>query len=328
MTEHELLFAPPLTLENALPYPVDIRVAERGSDSMLEVRLSTGELKGVCSFAMQRDLLMSTIDVEMLTAAGSVGSFRSKRAVLLYRVPRRLLARQAPAAASGSSVLSELVGRRLPRTVKMMRRPVQGTAAADAAAGPDGRAAINRMASFELSLLNVAHVSSRARRVTIYCPFWLVNESGVTLSARQGTGSSPVNCPSSLLGEPATPVLYSPSRGAEISLGLTTAALGQTSRRKNAFYWSNPVPLTSVGLAGAASILVTADRLPTVPSGEAEDGEAAEGGFPPFKRGYASGCVPAILGGASSRQLRVELGISLSIAPSVFLHTKVPELAL
>ena len=191
---------------------------------------------------------------------------------------------------------------------------------------------------------NEADYHSQSRKVAVYSPYWLINETGVPLSARRGALAAPVTCAPMVAGSPShVPVLFSPPRGmADVSFGVQASSLGQRVRGRQGF-WSADVPLVSVG-PYSTSILVTAERR----KGDAAPGAAdpgddhgrlaalseslagvhAAGDEPPADAGGGRASRPTAFcglfrGARSEAQLRVELGISVASAPSVFCHTKV-----
>eukprot|EP00850_Spirogloea_muscicola_P001736 SM000006S19501 [mRNA] locus=s6:1093208:1119415:+ [translate_table: standard] len=203
--EHSLSFHAPLVISNALPFPMEVVLHSIEGNSRDPLHIASGKDVHVHNVSLDHHL-EATIDVQ---------AFKSN-AVHLHHPPKKVLQDRI-----GSTLVSELPGFRLPRDCTLT-----------SAVGDQ---------KLLLGIDNQASKRSRQRRISLFSPYWIINETGLTLFLKSWSSSvPPIPCPPDE-GGALQPVLFSASN----TFGSHTALKVASSD------WSKSIPLDTVGIKGA-----------------------------------------------------------------------------
>eukprot|EP00850_Spirogloea_muscicola_P012926 SM000085S23276 [mRNA] locus=s85:540482:567052:+ [translate_table: standard] len=203
--EHSLSFHAPLVISNALPFPMEIVLHSVEGNSRDSLHIASGKDVHVHNVSLDHHL-EATIDVQ---------AFKSN-AVHVHHPPKKVLQDRI-----GSTLVSELPGFRLPHDCTLT-----------SAVGDQ---------KLLLGIDNQASKRSRQRRISLFSPYWIINETGLTLFLKSWSSSvPPIPCPPDE-GGALQPVLFSASN----TFGTHTALKVASSD------WSKSIPLDTVGIKGA-----------------------------------------------------------------------------
>ncbi|KAK3275586.1 hypothetical protein CYMTET_16293 [Cymbomonas tetramitiformis] len=234
--EYVLTVSPPLLVENLLPYTMQVTIEDRETRVQKVYAIQPGEKRPVHDLTMEHRLKMEvTLDVYPTEDSEPV-LYKSHGLVPVHYPPHRL-----HPALSGlvdyqyqyaeASFLNDLPGMRLPREILMMN-------------------SATKRIGFKISIENTMHAASHTRHMSLYCPYWLVNHTKVRLQMRDSSTMAPIDCPEALPDTQAMPILYNTSRSS-----MQIQIWGEKDS------WSKSMPLNSVGIKGAVSMMATKEPV-------------------------------------------------------------------
>eukprot|EP00884_Botryococcus_braunii_P017936 jgi/Botrbrau1/4826/Bobra.0325s0040.1 len=230
-------FRAPLVIKNLLPYKIIVVLADTTSGLDAPVfEIGIGASADVYQFDMTRKIRLSI----------QLKDYKSPRPVIIHYPPSSYMDESLR-----RSVVGDLPGVRLPREIGLLQ---------DSYVNESPRVFTLQGTRLNLRLLNKGNGSSRAREISIYCPFWIVNKTNLALRIRDTSPQATVPCialPG--LGTIPDPILFSsPSGVVRLSL--------------NQGPWSRPVNLESPGIRGNLHLLAPVNAFDNTSSTAIVDG--------------------------------------------------------
>ncbi|KAK9808775.1 hypothetical protein WJX72_003363 [[Myrmecia] bisecta] len=231
--EYVLRFQPPLVIHNVLPYEISITLFDSTNQADPPTfTVGVGGSVEVYQFDMTKKIRMA-IQMQEYKSTGKGVAIHHPPSPYFEDSARRL-------------VLADLPGLRMARDIVLVKDMRNADNTLPRAFGYNSSRLV-------LRLHNKMNSASRAREVVIFCPFWVINKTNLTIRFRDNTpsGNLPVVAPPGL-GGTAQPLLFSSTRG---SMKMCV----------HPGHWSRSINLDSLGINGSTYVLG-----PTNPSGRRE----------------------------------------------------------